>query len=53
MEAADKNAQAIEARMAALTLTANIPFAGSAFSRQARRLYVGACAHLFNLINFS
>lgn len=27
--------------MAPLTLTTNIPFAGSAISRQARRLYIG------------
>lgn len=29
------------APMAPLTLTTNIPFAGSAISRQARRLYIG------------
>ena len=41
MQAAGQIAQTIEVPAAALTLTTNIPFAGSAISRQARRLYVG------------
>lgn len=42
MQAAGQIAQTIEVPAAALTLTTNIPFAGSAISRQARRLYVGS-----------
>jgi len=41
MQAAGQIAQTIEVPAAALTLNTNIPFAGSAISRQARRLYVG------------
>ena len=46
MQAAGQIAQTIEVPAAALTLTTNIPFAGSAISRQARRLYVGELCSL-------
>lgn len=40
-EAAGQVAPTTLPQMAPLTLTTNIPFAGSAISRQARRLYIG------------
>jgi len=41
MQAAGQIPQTITVPAAALTLNTTIPFAGSAISRQARRLYVG------------
>ena len=41
MQAAGQVATTVTVNAAALTLNTTIPFAGSAISRQARRLYVG------------